>query len=124
MPHIVVAIPNGPLSIFPRLTPMHGCQTEHKGMRWNWTKQLDQVFKPKFRPQLEPVFLWCIMVEAGRQFQTFKRWNEEVAFRRMQIARRRIAAQGPFRFSRFLPRGQGECQLEKPRQSSCSKRLR
>ena len=83
-------------------------------MRRKWTKQLDQVFNPKFRPQFESMFPWRIMVEAGLQFQAFKRWNEDVAFRRMQIARRWIAAQGPFRFPRPLPRGQGECQLEKP----------
>src|SRR5690349_16043943 len=103
MPDVMVTVAECAFSILPRLTPLDGGQAEHKCTRRKWTKQPGRVDASGVCSELEAMFFRRVVVESGRQLEAVNEWREQVSLRRMQISRRRIAAQRPFRCSGPFP---------------------
>ena len=108
MPRIMLAIPKGALTIFPRLSPVNGGKPHQKGP---WGKIFHECRKQligNLRTPFERVLLRRVMVKAGGQRGIRKPPDQQVALGGMQVAAGGIATKRPTRVANLLPRGKGK----------------
>ena len=98
---IMLAITKGAFTVFPSLAPADGGKTHEKDIR---RQQVPSLLR-KLGSNLQGVFLWGVVVDAGGLVQPGQGWQDTVPFRGVQISARRVDAQRPTTRAGLFPGG-------------------
>ena len=106
MPHVVLAIAEGPFAVFPRLAPGNGGQPHMEFGRVGF-----DALRPA-RPLFQGVMQWRVVIDTSTTWQAFEAGQDGVGLRRMQVAAGRVHPQIPARIGNLLARGKTQGQFK------------
>ena len=108
--HVVLAVPEGPLAVLPRLAPVDRGEADHEGTGGQQPRQRGRAGRRGRPPPLDDVVATQVVVKA--RGDAVGLGDEHVALGRVEVPARGVRPQRPPRPAVLLPGGEAERQLQ------------